>query len=742
MTSKDKKQAPFPTREQILEFIRGSPGLVGKREIARAFKVETARRPELKELLRGLEDEGQLQRGRGRRFAQPGILPPIAVVEVTGLDADGEILARPGEWLSEEPPPRIYIVLERGGRHAVGPGDRLLARLRRIDRRTYEGRIIRRLEEQPQRILGIYRRIAGQGRLQPTDRRVRVEPIVADADSLDAREGELVHVELLPGKRLGLPQARVVERLGGEGDARTISLIAILDHGIPAVFSPEALTQAENAGPAALGQRVDLRHIPLVTIDGEDARDFDDAVWAAPDPDEKNLGGWHLIVAIADVSWYVRPNDALDKNAYERGNSAYFPDRVVPMLPEALSNGWCSLKPGEDRPCMVAHLWIDGDGSLLRHRFERGLMRSAARLTYEQVQAAHDGFADDVAAPLVGHVLAPLYGAFAALLKARVARGVLELDVAERRVIIEDGKAADIRPRQRLDSHRLIEEFMVTANVAAAETLERLKQPCMYRVHDVPTPEKLEALRDFLETIEFNLPRGQVIHPAQFNRILERAAGGPHQQLVNEIILRSQAQAVYSPENIGHFGLALRRYAHFTSPIRRYADLLVHRALIRGIGLGDGALEKAHRDFREAGEHISDTERRAISAERDAVDRYTAAFLADRVGARLPGRVTGVTRFGLFVTLAESGGDGLVPISTLPDDRYDHDPARHALVGRRWGRTYRLGTSLDVELVESNPLTGRLLLNLADAEGAGDGARPRGRRPLPPRRGKAKRKKP
>ncbi len=740
MTPKDSKKSPFPTRDQILEFIRGSTGLIGKREIARAFKVDPTRRPELKELLRNLESEGHLQRGRGQRFAQPGSLPPVAVVEVTGLDTDGEILARPCEWSAETPPPRIYIILEQRGRHAVGPGDRLLARLRRIDRRTYEGRIIRRLAEQPQRILGIYRRIADQGRLQPTDRRIRVEPLVADADSLSAREGELVHAELLPGNRLDLPQARVVERLGGEGDARSVSLIAILEHGIPTAFSPEALAQAENAGPATLGRRVDLRQVPLITIDGEDARDFDDAVWAEADGDTKNPGGWHLIVAIADVAWYVRPNDPLDRNAYERGNSVYFPDRVVPMLPEALSNGWCSLKPGEDRPCMAAHLWIDQDGGLLRHRFERGLMRSAARLTYEQVQAARDGQPDDAVAPLVNPVLSPLYGAFAALLKSRQARGVLELDVAERRVIIENGHVADIRPRQRLNSHRLIEEFMITANVAAAEALERSKQPCMYRVHDVPSIEKLDALRDFLESIGLNLPRGQVIRPAQFNRILERAAGGPNQQLVNETILRSQAQAVYSPENISHFGLALRRYAHFTSPIRRYADLLVHRALIRGIGLGEGALETAHRDFRESGEHISDTERRAVSAERDAVDRYTAAFLADKVGACFNGRVTGVTRFGLFVTLPESGGDGLVPISTLPDDRYDHDPARHALTGRRWGRTYRLGETLDVKLVESNPMTGRLVMNLVDADGAASPPNRRGWRPALPRPKPAKKR--
>jgi ribonuclease R len=711
----------------VLTFIKESPSTAGKREIARAFHLNGSQREALKKLLSELENEGQLLRGRGKRFVESGTLPSVTIVEISGLDADGDVLAKPVTWPKDGPtPPRIYMLPERGGRHALGIGDRVLAKLTRSNAGTYDGRTIRRLADAPRRMLAIYERVGNQGRLRPTNRRNRTEPMVADVDSMEAEPGELVAAELLAKARLGPPTARIVERFGGQGDARAVSLIAIHDHGIPIEFSAEAITQAEQSESASLGERTDLRDIRLITIDGADARDFDDAVWSEPDNNPKNTGGWHLMVAIADVAWYVRPGDALDHDAYERSTSVYFPDRVVPMLPEALSNGWCSLKPDEDRPCMVAHLWIDSDGNLLRHQFERGLMRSAARLTYEQVEAAREGPTDAVSKSLREAVLVPLYGAYAALSKYRDSRGVLDLNMPERQIILDAaGHITDIQDRSRLDSHRLIEEFMITANVAAAETLEKHRQPCMYRIHDSPTLDKLEALRTFLESIDLKLARGQIIQPAQFNTILERVAGTPNERLVNEIILRSQAQAVYSPENIGHFGLALRRYAHFTSPIRRYADLLVHRALIQGLQLGDGALGEAPGDFGEKGEYISTAERRAISAERDAVDRYIAAFLADRVGARFTGRVSGVTRFGLFVTLAESGGNGLVPISTLPDDRYDHDERHHALVGRRWGRTYRLGDTVRVILVEADAITGSLAMNLVNVDGdvdtSGDG---------------------
>ena len=499
------------------------------------------------------------------------------------------------------------------------------------------------------------------------------------------------------------------------------------------------LKQAETARPAPVGDRTDLRDLPLVTIDGADARDFDDAVHACADDDPENPGGWRLTVAIADVAWYVRPDDPLDREAYRRGNSAYFPDRVVPMLPERLSNDLCSLRPREDRPCMAVELTIDANGALQRQRFMRAVMRSAARLTYEAVQAAQDGGSRG---DIPDGVLAPLYGAFAALLRAREKRGTLELDLPERRVVFgDDRRVAAIVPVERLDSHRLIEEFMITANVAAARELKRLHQPCMYRVHDEPSLEKLTDLREILAEYGLSLSKG-VLNGGDFNRILARVAGEPHERLVNELVLRSQSQAVYAPENIGHFGLGLRDYAHFTSPIRRYADLLVHRALIAGLRLGPGSLPpEAGADFAEAGQHISTTERRAAIAERNAMDRYTASFLKDRVGEGFTGTIRGVARFGLFVSLADSGADGLVPVSRLPGDYYVHDESRHALVGERSGRTYRLGDVVEVRLTEADGLTGSVVLDIldgGDSEHTGSGSRSgKGRGPQRGRSGRS-----
>ncbi|MCH8925135.1 MAG: ribonuclease R [Proteobacteria bacterium] len=709
---------PFPTKEEILAFIEDNPGPVGKREIVRAFRIEGGDRIQLKAVMRELRREGALERRPKRKVGRRGHLPPVTVLEVSGIDADGELLARPAVWDEDTVPPTIYLAPEKRGRSALAVGDRVLAKLRRVDDSTYEARPIHRIETAPRRVLGIYEIGDEGGRLRPTDRRARKDFILREEDAAGAQPGELVLAEVRSARpRLGLRAARVLERLGEAGSPRALSLIAIHEHDLPVEFSPEALTEAEAAGPAGPGGRVDLRDLPLVTIDGADARDFDDAVWAEPDPDPANPGGWHAMVAIADVAWYVRPDSGLDRAAFERGNSAYFPDRVVPMLPEALSNGWCSLNPDQERPCLAAELWIDAEGNTRRHRFLRGLMRSAARLTYEQVQAARDGRPDAATEALVETVIAPLYGVLGALLAARRGRGTLDLDLPERRIVLDDaGAVAAIEPRARLDSHRLIEELMIAANIAAARQLEALGQPCMYRVHDRPDPVRIEALRQVLDSLGLRLARGQVIRAKELNRLLDRVSGDPAAPMVNMMILRAQAQAVYSPGNIGHFGLALTHYAHFTSPIRRYADLLVHRALVAGLKLGEGALPAgAEPRFAEIGEHISMTERRAATAERDAVDRFTAAFLQDRLGAVFSGAINGVTRFGLFVTLDETGADGLVPMSLLPDDYYDHIEAKHCLVGRRWGRTYRLGERVAARLLEAEPITGGLILELVEA---------------------------
>jgi ribonuclease R len=730
------RTAPFPTREEIIRFVRESPAQVGKREIARAFRLDPEQRVVLKQLLKELEADGSLPPRHRRRYRDPARLPSVAVIEITGTDTDGDTIARPVVWDADTPPPLIYVAPEKRSRGAFAAGDRALAHLDPIGPATYEARVIRRLLAAPPRALGVFTRLGdGEGRIIPVNRRTRDELSVASEDAGDAEPGDLVWAEVRSSRPLGLKRARVVERLGPVAGPKSITLITLHDHEIPARFSDPALAEAEAAGPAPLADREDLRSVPLVTIDGEDARDFDDAVFAEPDADAANPAGWHLIVAIADVGWYVRPGSALDRNAFDRGNSVYFPDQVVPMLPHPLSNGWCSLNPGEDRPCLAVHLWIDAAGRLRHHRFFRGLMRSAARLTYRQVEAAMAGDTDPTTAPLVEPVIRPLYAAYGCLAEARRLRGVLELDVPERRVVIgDDGHVARVELRERLESHKLIEEFMILANVAAAEALEARRVPAVYRVHDQPSVDKLESLREFLATLGLKLPPGRDIRPKDFNRILARVADSPEARLVNEVVLRSQAQACYAPDNIGHFGLALSRYCHFTSPIRRYADLLVHRGLIDAFHLGAGGNGEDAVDLARAALHISATERRAAAAERDAVDRFTAAYLAERVGSSARGRISGVTRFGLFVALEETGADGLVPIASLPDDYYVHDAGGHRLVGQNHGLTFRLGDTVEVRIVEARPLTGGIIFEIL--QGIPDGSRRRSLpRPVDHRRG-------
>jgi ribonuclease R len=460
--------------------------------------------------------------------------------------------------------------------------------------------------------------------------------------------------------------------------------------------------------------RVDLTKMPLVTIDPADARDHDDAVHAAPDTDRGNPGGYVVTVAIADVAHYVRPGSRLDREAALRGNSVYFPDRVVPMLPEKISNDLCSLRQGEARPCMVVRLVIDGAGNKRRHTFVRAMMRSAAKLSYQQAQAAIDGNPDEQTRPLLKPILEPLWAAYRLLAAARDRRAPLDLDVPERKIIVgEDGRVARVVVPERLEAHRLIEEMMIQANVAAAETLEEHHTPCVYRVHDQPSKEKLAALADFLESLGLKLPRGTALEPRQLNRILAEARAMPAAGLVNEVMLRSQAQAEYAIRNYGHFGLNLRRYAHFTSPIRRYADLLVHRGLIRALKLGAGGLPREDEaGLTERAKLISEAERRAMAAERETIDRLVAAFLADRVGATFKARVSGAVRSGLFVRLLETGADGFVPAETIGSDYWRHDEARHALIGDRTGLAYQLGDEVEVRLADVTPAAGSMRFEL------------------------------
>jgi ribonuclease R len=726
-----RTRGTLPPASELVAFIRNSSEAIGNREIARAFDLPPADRPALRRMLREVEHSGAVARAPDRRLVGGTPLPELTIIESIGVDEDGEPFARPVAWDGPEPAPRLRLTQEAG--EAFPPGARAAARLVPLDTGEIEARLIRRLDPAGERIVGVFEEDREGGRVVPADRRSKTQYRVAGSDIGGLADGELVIAEVLPKARLGLPRARITERLGRPDDPGAISRLAIASFSIPTEFPAAALAAAQAARPVELGERIDLRALPLVTIDGSDARDFDDAVWAEPDPDPANPGGWHLVVAIADVAWYVRPGSELDREAERRGNSVYFPDRAVSMLPEALSNDLCSLKPGLDRACLAAELWVDAAGRKRRHRFVRALMRSAARLTYEEVQAIHDSERDAPAA-VPPHAIAALYGAFAALLGARAARGALELDLREDRVVLdEEGRPVAVVPRPRLDSHRLIEEFMILANVAAAEELEALHQPCMYRVHDAPDPERVGALSAFLDGSGIPglaLAKGQPLRPALFNRLLRRAADTPVAPLVNELVLRCQAQAAYSPHNIGHFGLALRRYAHFTSPIRRYADLLVHRALIAGanaagrdFGAGGLPRDAVAEQMEAIAEHISATERRAVAAERAAIDRYRATLLADAVGGVFAAQISGVADFGLFVTLAENGATGLVPISALPADYYARRETPPRLVGRRSGRTFELGGSLNVRLLEVDPIGSRLLFHIEDEEGVGRAGR-------------------
>jgi ribonuclease R len=733
--TRTKRPARLPSREDLLAFIGTHKGKAGVREIARAFGLKNEARAELKRILRDLADAGTIA-GR-RKLHHAGALPNVVLADITARDADGELIAVPTEWDTEAhgEAPRIRIHVPRKARPAEipGVGDRVLTRTEETGEAgeaiRHTGRVIKVLDRARQRQLGIFRPTAnGGGRLEPVDKKSMGRELDIPPDAtLGAAEGDLVAVELTRQGRFGLAVARVKERLGSLKSERAVSLIAIHAHEIPHVFRREALSEAEEARPAGLQGREDWRKVPLVTIDPVDAKDHDDAVYAEPDTDPKNAGGFIVSVAIADVAHYVTPGSALDREALVRGNSVYFPDRVVPMLPERISNDLCSLRPNEDRAALAVRMVLGADGRKRSHTFHRVLMRSAAKLHYAQAQDAADGRTDDATGPLLSTVIEPLYAAYRAATKARNERAPLDLDLPERKILLKpDGSVDRVIVPPRLAAHRLIEEFMILANVAAAETLERATTPLIYRVHDEPSPEKIAALHEFLFTLDIKLAKGQAMRPADFNAILARVKGSEHEQLVNEVVLRSQAQAEYAAENYGHFGLNLRRYAHFTSPIRRYADLVVHRALIRAQNFGSDGLP-GPMDLRALGEiaaRISAAERRAMKAERETNDRLIAHFLADRVGATFEGRISGVTRAGLFVKLDETGADGFVPARTIGEDYYRYNEARHALIGDHTGETYRLGDRVSVKLVEAAPVAGALRFELL-SEGRYDGAKQR-----------------
>jgi ribonuclease R len=728
----------LPSREAILDFIKTTQDKnPGKREIARAFSVKAGDRIALKHLLAEMADEGLLK-GNRKGFREPGALPPVAVLEIVARDEEGELIGEVAGRDAGERRERVLVLPWRGparrAEPALGEGDRILARLTRLDEADtagyrYEAEPIKRLPKEKRRQLGIFRvRPKGGGVIDPIDRKELKEWPIAPGDEGEAKNGDLVRYDLARASRFGVPQARVVETLGNPADQRKISLIAVHTHGIPDEFPPAVLSEVERLRAAGPAGRADLRSLPLVTIDPADARDHDDAVHAAPDPDPHNKGGFILHVAIADVAHYVHPGSRLDREARKRGNSVYFPDRVVPMLPERISNDLCSLREGEERPCLAVRMTIDRHGNKKSQAVLRGLMRSAAKLAYEEAQAAVDGRPTAKSEHLVKPVLEPLWCAYAALSAARERREPLDLDLPERKVLLDNrGRVERVVVPKRLAAHRLIEEFMIQANVAVAEVLEARRAPVVYRVHDAPSKEKIVSLREFLDSLDLKLPSAGSLRAGDFNKLLKRAKSLPVADLVNEVVLRSQSQAIYAAENIGHFGLHLGRYAHFTSPIRRYADLLVHRSLVRALGLGGGGLTDAEAaELKDVAQEISDAERRAMAAERETTDRLIAGYLAERVGAEFGARISGTTRAGLFVRLDDTGADGFVPAATL-NDYYRHDDTLHALVGDRTGDVYRLGDTVRVRLVEAVPSAGALRFEMLTPGSPGDGKRVAGK---------------
>ena len=746
---KSPKQTPgLPTREQILAFIAASPTPAGKREIAKAFGLSAQDKILLKALLKDMADEGLIDSAPGRAFHKMGGVPKVTVLRIADVDDSGTVWAVPERWDADTPAPRLRVRERKRG--ALGIGDRVLARTEEAG----NGLIAHPMKVLPKGedlVLGVLRQEGATLWLQGVEKKERREFVVSDAG--DAQVGDLVLAEL--AGRPPRMTVRVTQVLGDPFAPRSFSLIAIHKLGIPDVFSAETLDEAVRVAGQPLGAgREDLRHLPIVAIDPADARDHDDAVWAAPDDDPANEGGWKAIVAIADVSFYVRPGSSLDREARRRGNSVYFPDRVVPMLPESLSAEMCSLKEGVDRAALVCHLQVGKGGALKSWRFTRAVVRIAANIAYEDAQALVDAhLALKAPLPLAGgagggpvtadssldgipspnpsreregesdseilNALLPLWACWKALYKARTARAPLDLDLPERRVVLDEkGRILSVAPRERLDSMRLIEDYMIAANVAAAKALEAKKAPVMYRVHEAPSREKLVALKDYLKTFGIEFALGQVVRPKTFNQILDKVIDRDERPQIMEQVLRTQTQAYYAPANMGHFGLALGSYGHFTSPIRRYADLIVHRSLVAAYDLGPGGLSEGEAaSMDKIGESISMLERRAMEAERDTIDRYVAAFLSEKVGEVLETRITGVTNFGFFATVEGIGGDGLMPVRDLGGEYFRFDEASRTLIGDQTGMVFASGQKLPLRLAEANPVSGALRFEMVEGRG-------------------------
>ena len=707
----------LPDDELLIGYITAQPTPPKVKEVAKAFKLRPDQRAPLRKKLKKLAEKGVLKSLDGRRLTGPQHLPSVAPLEIIDINDDGDAIAvhidQQDEGEHEMPLILIAPDTRRKGK-TVAKGDRVLAQLTLIGPDQYDAKVIRKMDKHKERIFGqVFKGRHGWG-LEPLERSARTSlDLIAPTEALPFDEGDMIEAEVVKAPGYGRKTAKALRNLGAADGIGAFSALAIAEFDLPHIFPVEAINAAEAAKPPKLEARKDLRDIPLVTIDGADARDFDDAVFAAPTED----GGYRMIVAIADVSHYVAPGSALDKEAIKRGNSVYLPDQVIPMLPEALSNGLCSLVPGEDRACLAVEMVIGADGEKTGHRFIRGLMRSHARLTYDAVEQYRLGLDTEPPCGLEPDLFNNLFHAYELRAKVRAKRGALDLDLPEKRVQFdEDGVPQAITKKSQSVSQKLIEEFMILANVAAAETLEEANALCVFRAHEPPNPDKADALRDVVKEMGLNFPKGQVIRPKHFNQLLHDAAkldDPAAKQLVNETVLRSQSQADYRISNPGHFGLALRRYAHFTSPIRRYSDLMVHRSIINLIGAEEIVMPDNERAA-ETCTQISETERRAASAERRTIDRYATKLVEKEAGAIVKGKVNTITTFGAFVEIGDTGAEGLLPLGKLPDDFFDVDVAAATITGRKTGITIKTGDEIDVMVIEIQPLKASITLSWAD----------------------------
>ena len=709
----------LPTKKQIQDWIKDNPKKSSKREIAKAFGIKGSMRVELKKVLKELTLSGEIDKNK-KSFKNPNQLPSVCILQMMASTSDGDLFARPVDWKGDEPEPIVLMVF-RASDPALAYGDRVLAKVSIVqdEQYQYEGRIIRVLKKTPKNTLGIFKETSEGGRILPIEKSGR-EWSVKLSDALDAKDGELVEAEQIKGRRAsGLYAARVINIVGDPSGPKAVSLIAIHQHGIPHQFPEDVLNESENSNFSVDAKREDLTKIPFVTIDPSDARDHDDAVYSHPDKDPSNIGGHVLWVAIADVAHFVKPGSALDEEARKRGNSTYFADRVVPMLPDRLSGDLCSIHEGIERPCLAVCMTIDKTGKKLKQTFHRAKIKSVASLNYEEVQKSVEGTVNEKVKPHFENVIKPLYECYFCLKKSKDCRQPLDLDLPERKVeLFKNGRVKAVVLKERFDSHRLIEEFMILANVAAAEELSKARSEFLYRVHEEPTPEKLNALREVAQSAGFNLAKGQVLQTSHLNDLLTKSKQSDLSELISMTTLRSMSQAYYSRENFGHFGLALKKYAHFTSPIRRYSDLITHRALISSLGLGcDGLKEMDSEKLEGTAKHISDTERRSMVAERDTTDRYLASYLSEKVGNEFEGKISGVAKFGFFVRLNESGAEGIVPVRTLGTDFYYYDDRTNTLRGTETGLIIGLGQRATVRLKEVDPIAGGIAFDALNIDG-------------------------